>query len=214
MKSASRVPILRVFAGVAIAALACGSPALAQTDTIPAPAKPPCGACTDGTRAGLAPLNASVARDTVRQRPIEYSSLYHTVLTIHRVGSYTEIPLFIAEYVVGTKLLNDERNSPNVRSSLKGPHSAIAAGLGVLFTANTATGLYALIASRKDPAGRTRRWIHTISMLVADAGFLATAGAAEAARETEAGANRHRNLAIGSMGVAVASTAMMWLWRD
>ncbi|MES2124927.1 MAG: hypothetical protein V4503_09620 [Gemmatimonadota bacterium] len=197
-----------------IALLIGASPALAQTDTLPAPAKPACGACPDGNRAGLAPLNAAAARDTIRQRPIEYSPLYNTALTIHRVASYAELPLFVAEYFVGTKLLDDERKSPNVRSSLKGPHSAIAAGLGVLFTANTATGLYTLIASRKEPAGRTRRWIHAISMLVADAGFVATAGAAESARESDAGAVRHRNLAIGSMGLAMASTVMMWVWRD
>ncbi|MBL0178372.1 MAG: hypothetical protein IPP98_04495 [Gemmatimonadetes bacterium] len=65
----------------------------------------------------------------------------------------------------------------------------MAAGLGVLFTVNTVTGGWNLYESRKDPSGRTRKWIHTIAMLAADAGFLWTAAAAEGARESDAGAD-------------------------
>lgn len=87
-------------------------------------------------------------------------------------------------------------------------------GLGALFAINTVTGVWNLIESRHEPAGRFRRWLHSLSMLAADAGFMLTANAAGEARRTDDGANRHRNLAIGSMGLAAASTIIMWLWKD
>lgn len=173
----------------------------------------PCGACGSALQAGLHPIQP-VATDTGRVKAIEYSSTYSTFMTIHRIGSYFELPLFVAEYFVGEKLLRDERNDPFGRSSVKGTHGAIAAGLGALFGVNTVTGIYGLVASRHEPAGRTRRWIHALTMLAADGGFLATAAAAESARESDSGANRHRALAIGSMGLAMVSTAIMWFWKD
>jgi hypothetical protein len=51
-------------------------------------------------------------------------------------------------------------------------------------------------------------------MLLADAGFLYTASLAGGAKESDAGANKHRNAAIASISVATASTLMMWLWKD
>jgi hypothetical protein len=51
-------------------------------------------------------------------------------------------------------------------------------------------------------------------MLAADAGFVATAGSAGSARGGGTSANTHRALAIGSMGLATASTLMMWLWKN
>ena len=51
-------------------------------------------------------------------------------------------------------------------------------------------------------------------MLLADAGFLYTASLAGGAKESDAGANKHRNAAIASISVATVSTLMMWLWKD
>jgi hypothetical protein len=155
--------------------------------------------------------------DTGRPRAIEYSDDYALRLKIHQIGSYAILPLFVTEYFVGEKLLTDERNNrniPNYQPSIKGLHSGIATGLGVVFTSNTITGLWNLIESRHDPAGRTRRWVHSLAMLVADAGFVMTAQAAGDAKRTDAGADRHRNLAIGSMSLATAASVMMWLWKD
>ena len=176
-----------------------------------------CGACLGGPAVGLRATSALVLGDTGRQKAIEYSDAYGVRLKIHQIGSYVILPMFVAEYLVGEKLLTDERNNrniPNYRPSIKGTHSAIATGLGVVFTSNTVTGVWNLIESRHDPAGRTRRWVHSIAMLIADAGMVMTAQAAGDARETDAGANTHRNLAIGSMGLAAASSIMMWLWKD
>ncbi|MEP6591485.1 MAG: hypothetical protein ABJC19_09905 [Gemmatimonadota bacterium] len=178
-----------------------------------------CGACLDGGMVGLRNSRVAILPDTVRPKAIEYSKAYGVRLKIHQVASYTEIPLFVGEYFLGEKLLRDQRNGVTGfgrenESSVKGAHSAVAAGLAALFTINTVTGGWNLWESRKDPAGRTRRWVHTIGMLAADVGFIMTAQAAGDARRTDAGANRHRNLAIGSMSLATASTLMMWLWKD
>ena len=194
-------------------------PALAQrADSLyptPPPAATACGACLRGPVAGLTPVNpAREAGDTGRPRAIEYSSSYYTRLTIHRIGSYVELPLFATEYVIGQKLITYERDNPTMRSSLRGPHQMVAAGLEALFAVNTVTGVWNLVESRHDPAGRARRWIHSIAMLLADGGFVATAGSAGGARRTDSGANQHRDLAIASMGLATASTLMMWLWKD
>ncbi|MES2305792.1 MAG: hypothetical protein V4558_09795 [Gemmatimonadota bacterium] len=198
-----------------VTAVLIAAPLSGQTqDTLSRTSAPACSSCAGASRAGLAPQPRGESGDTTRRKAIEYSSLYHTSLTVHKIGSYLELPVFIAEYFVGQKLLKDEQTLGNQRSSLKGPHSAIAAGLGVLFTVNTVTGVYNLVASRKEPTGKTRRWVHSIAMLVADAGFLATAASAESARESDGGANTHRALAVGSMSLSVASTVMMWLWRD
>lgn len=205
----------RTLAALFATALVAASPLMAQAPDTTSRTRPPvCSSCAGASRAGLAPTADQASSDTTRRKAIEYSSLYNTSLTVHRIGSYLELPVFIAEYFVGQKLLKDERTLGNRRSSLKGPHSAIAAGLGVLFTVNTVTGVYNLVSSRKEPAGKTRRWVHSIAMLVSDAGFLATAASAGSARESDSGANTHRALAIGSMSLSVASTVMMWIWRD
>jgi hypothetical protein len=149
-----------------------------------------------------------------RPKAIEYSNAYGTRLAIHRYASYAELPLFATEYVLGQKILNGQRTGDLASSGTRSAHKIVAGGLGVLFAVNTVTGVWNMIEARHDPAGRTRRNLHALSMLLADAGFLYTASLAGAARRTEDGANRHRNAALASISVATASTLMMWLWRD
>jgi hypothetical protein len=163
---------------------------------------------------GLRPVPPATQPDTTRRRAIVYSDGYYTRLAIHRIASYTELPLFAAEYFVGTRVLNDEQANPGVRSSLRGTHSMLATGLEALFAVNTVTGVWNLIDARHDPSGRTRRWLHSLTMLAADAGFMATAGSAGSARRGGGSASTHRAWAIGSMGLATVSTLMMWLWKD
>lgn len=176
---------------------------------------PACNICIRGPRGGLTLTANGMAQDTTRRKAIEYSDAYAVRLTIHQIGSYVELPMFAAEYIVGQKLLTEQNNGPLPRgSSLKSAHSLLAGGLGVLFTVNTITGLWNLIESRHDPAGRTRRWIHSLAMLAADGGFFWTAAVAGQAKRTASGATLHRNIAIGSMSLATAATLMMWLWKD
>jgi len=168
----------------------------------------------------LAQLQAPLPLDTpVVQRPraVEYSDTYYTRLTIHRVGSYTMIPLFLAEYSLGQNLVNDA--SPP--SWIKPTHVAVASGIGILFSVNTVTGLWNLWDARHDPEGRTRRTVHSILMLASDAGFLA---AAALAPEREEGGftnysdyrhrvNAHRGVAIGSFALSTVGGVMMWFWK-
>ena len=154
------------------------------------------------------------AADTGRPRAIEYSNGYYTRLTIHRYASYAELPLFAAEYALGQRILNGQRTGDFASSGTRSAHKVVAGGLGVLFAVNTITGVWNLYEARHDPAGRTRRDLHALSMLLADAGFLWTASLAGDAREGEDGASSHRNAALLSIGVATASTLMMWLWKN
>ena len=206
---------MRRLVSLLIATLAAASPASAQQHV--ASPKARCGACIASLAVGIQQTPAN----TGRLKAIEYSDAYAVRLKLHEIARYAELPLFAAEYLLGERLLRDQRNGVNQggedggsRSSARGAHSAVAAGLGVLFTVNTVTGGWNLYESRKDPSGRTRKWLHTITMLAADAGFLWTAAAAEGARESNAGARTHRTRAIASMSLATASTIMMWLWKD
>ena len=150
--------------------------------------------------------------DTLHRRPraIEYSDAYYTRLTIHRIGSYAMLPLFATEYVLGERLLNGTYPPQWVRSA----HGVVAGGLGVLFTVNTVTGGWNLWDARHDENDRTRRFLHTGLMLASDAGFMWAGAIAGDDNESGAGAQRHKNVAIGSMALATAGTAMMWLWKD
>jgi hypothetical protein len=155
----------------------------------------------------------TVPRKRPRPRAIEYSDAYYTRLRIHQVASYAELPMFAAEYVLGQRLLNQERTGvPS--DGLKTAHTTVALGLGALFTINTVTGGWNLWESRKDPAGRTLRIIHSVAMLGADAGFALAGASGGGANESQSGANHHRAIAISSMALATAGTAMMWLFHD
>lgn len=164
---------------------------------------------TRDTTARRAP---KVAADTprVRRHAIAYSDAYNTRLTIHRIGSYTMLPLFAGEWLLGDRLLN----GVNPPGWMKPTHVGVAGALGVLFTTNTITGAWNLWDSRDDPAGRTRRYVHTGLMLASDAGFLwASAIAGDAKHNSNAG-RRHRNVALGSIGLSTIGTALMWFWKD
>jgi len=153
-----------------------------------------------------------VAADTprVRRHAVTYSDAYNTRLTIHRIGSYTMLPLFAGEWYLGNRLLN----GTNPPSWVKPTHVGVAGALGVLFTVNTVTGAWNLWDSREDPAGRTRRYIHTGLMLASDAGFLWTAAIAGDAKHNHDAGNRHRDVALGSIGLSTVGTALMWFWKD
>ena len=152
---------------------------------------------------------ASLPADTIprRRHAIQYSDWYEKRLTIHRIGSYTMLPLFGAEYVLGNQLIQGDE-------SYKSAHVAVATGIGALFTVNTVTGAWNWWESRSDPSGRTRRTLHVLTMLASDAGFVWTGAIAGDAQHSNDNARRHRNVALGSIGVATIGTAMMWLWKD
>ena len=73
---------------------------------------------------------------TARPKAITYSNGYYTRRKVHVYASYATLPLFIAESVVGQELYNQTASG-----SLRSTHSALAAGIGVLFGVNTVTGV-------------------------------------------------------------------------
>lgn len=180
-----------------------------SSTVLPRPTGPELGA----DRLGIGPTTVP---DTVRRpRAIEYSDMYYTRLAIHRWASFAELPLFAAEWMVGQKLLNEQRTTnAGEHSSLRSAHGALTGGLEALFAVNTVTGLWNLYDSRHEPAGRTKRVVHSILMLAADAGFMYTASLAADDRRSTTANEKHRSAALTSMGIATVSTLMMWLWKN
>jgi hypothetical protein len=157
----------------------------------------------------------------VRSRPraIEYSDAYYTRLTIHRIGSYTMLPLFVAEFSLGQNLLNDRAPAAWMLPA----HLGVATGLGALFTINTVTGVWNLWDSREDTDGRTLRIVHSAFMLASDAGFMVTGALGGGSHlKTDTGVIRvpnvqrrqeHKNAALISMGLSAVGTSLMWFFK-
>ncbi len=163
----------------------------------------------------LAPLAAEVdtAQGVSRTKAFEYSDGYRVRAKIHRYASFATLPLFGYEFYLGNKLFNLEGTD-----STRSMHGAVGAAIGGLFAVNTVTGVWNLMEARKDPHMRTRRMIHAVLMLVADAGFAATGALAPDSGDGEGGGFRtpkdpttHRNVAYFSMGTATIGYLMMLL---
>jgi hypothetical protein len=192
--------------------LAVGAALVLGASWVDAQAVPPASGFVVPGSLDVSPANSKdLPADSVRPRPraTEYSDAYETRLTIHRIGSYTMLPMFAAEYVLGQRLLNG-----GYANWVKPAHGLVAGGIAVLFGVNTVTGVWNLAESRHDPEGRTRRLIHSALMIGADAGFVWTGATASGSRRSQDTANRHRNIAIGSMGLSTAGAVMMWLWKN
>ncbi|MEP6573961.1 MAG: hypothetical protein ABJD11_14760 [Gemmatimonadota bacterium] len=158
-----------------------------------------------------------------RPKAFEYSKAYETRLTIHRWASYTTLPLFAAEYYLGQKLYNADTLSLQSMSGTRSAHSLVAAGVAGLFGINTITGVWNLWEARKDPNGRTRRYVHSALMILSDAGFVATGATAPHFRDDSlrtvdnsnfgSGKSTHRALAITSIATSLAGYVMMLVWK-
>ena len=166
--------------------------------------------------AGATPARATDDTTPRRRRAVELSDAYATRLKIHRIASYTMLPLFGTEYVLGQQMLNSREdlargiNNP-VSSSTRTAHQIVAGGVAALFAVNTVTGVWNLVETRHQEDGRTLRWVHSILMLASDAGFAATglvAGNAHAGNVDDA--KLHRNVALASMAPATVGAVLMW----
>ena len=179
-------------------------------NTLPAPTAQPIGISMQS--AGF--LNDS---DSVRRRPrpraIEYSDWYGRRLTIHKIGSYVMLPLFGAEYYLGERLIQGKA-SGNERSL----HAGVASAIGIVFGVNTVTGAWNLWDSRNDPSDRTKRIVHSVLMLSADAGFALAAASANGEDDGREGGdggdnNTHKTIALTSIGISTVGTALMWFFK-
>lgn len=163
-----------------------------------------------------APRLADAAAAAVQTAPppklaaVEYSDAYKTRAKIHRYASFAMLPLVGTELFLGNSLYNTPTDTK------KSAHIAVGTGIMALFGVNTVTGVWNMWEARKDTNGRTRRMIHGILMMAADAGFLATA-ASGPGREREfedafTGGNSrgtHRAIAITSLATATAGYLVM-----
>jgi hypothetical protein len=154
-----------------------------------------------------------------RPRAIQISDAYATRLTIHRYGSYVMLPLFAAQYVMGSRLLKQRQDifsgkrTQNVDDGLRRAHKYTAIGVGALFVINTTTGAWNLYDNRKNPDHRAIRTVHALTMLLSDAGFVATGRIGLNALNKEPfESRRHRTFALTSMGIATVGASMMWLF--
>ena len=187
-------------------------------DTVQAPPVPvvapvpiPAALLPTGVGFGAGPLALQDTTKRKRTTAVEYSSFYNTRLTIHQVLSWTMLPLFALQYASGNQILEYGDAAPDWAKDVHGPTAAALAGV---FAVNTITGAWNLWDSRKDPAGRTRRYVHSALMFIADAGFVYTGSLADEAESDPEAREQHRNVAIASMGVATASWLMMLIWKD
>jgi len=187
-----------VFFGT-IAELCVGASVAGGQNVEPVPATP----------APLVYISSELDSTHRRPRAIEYSDWYARRLLVHKIGSYTMLPLFASEYYLGQKLLNGDGTDAE-----KNAHGVVAGGLGALFTINTVTGLWNLYDSRQDPSDRKKKIIHSALMIAADAGFAWAGATGGGAREESSTRSLHKNIAIGSMGLSTIGAAMMWFWKD
>jgi len=162
----------------------------------------------------LSPSMLLVPSDTgtrKRARAVQYSEWYGRRVAIHKALSWTMLPLFAVSYYTGTQLADNGR--AGVSSTVRTLHPIAAGGAAAVFGVNTVTGVWNLWESRRDPADRKRRYLHSALFLLADAGFAYAGSLGEDAGEDGRIRSRHRNIAIGSMGVSTAGWLIMLL-RD
>jgi hypothetical protein len=209
------LPLLAPLLVATLADSVCATPA----ERLTAPDGAPCVAAALAATRAVAPTVQDTTRPR-RRHAVEYSDAYDTRLAIHRYASYTMLPLFVAQYVLGDRLLDQKddafagRRSSPPSDGLRNAHVATAIGVGTLFGVNTVTGLWNLKESWKNPEGRGLRTTHALLMLAADAGFTATGIiGGDATDGTPADARRHRNVALSSMSVATVAAGLMWFAR-
>jgi hypothetical protein len=202
--------------------------AVAPSDTLPAPAPvaaptpasiaaptpaPPAGPIEQPVGIG-APAFVDDTTPRRRRKAIEVSDAYALRLKIHYIASYATIPIFAAQAIVGQQLYVADQAGNRPSEVMRGTHNAIAVALGGLFVVNSVTGGWNWWETRKNEEGRTWRTVHSALMLIADAGFAYTAALGPNAKFTRGGGNSartlHKNWAIGSASVALASYVMMW----
>jgi hypothetical protein len=188
----------------------------AASAPVPAPATSPAASVQQAVPLSIA-VQEAASSAVLAQAPgsappqvaIEYSDAYRVRAKIHKAASIATLPLVVTEGFVGQALYT------NPSDGKRSAHLALATGIGALFAVNTVTGVWNLIDSRKDPHHRGRRIAHSLLMLGADAGFLATAATGPGhEREREGGdgggsRSTHRAIAFTSFGAATAGYLIM-----
>jgi hypothetical protein len=154
----------------------------------------------------------AAAQTSAPRRAFVYSEGYQTRDKIHHLASYTMLPLFAVEAYLGQHMFN---NPADITPAMQTAHRAMAWGVAGLFAVNTVTGLWNMAEARHDPNGLGRRMVHATLMLVADAGFAASAFTRPSSATADALAiytdkkNQHMALAYASVSVATVGYLIM-----
>jgi hypothetical protein len=142
----------------------------------------------------------------VGAQEVTYTANYYKRLDVHRVASYTLLPLAALQVAAGLQLYEHGSEAPNWA---KVGHRIGATGIAALFVTNVATGIPNLIAGRKDPNDRARRFTHATLMLAASVGFTATGLLSERAEGSADDREMHRTVALTSVALATVGYATM-----
>ena len=153
-----------------------------------------------------APLAADTPVKRERVHAVEYSDWYARRLMLHKVASYTLLPLFGLQYYTGAQLIAKGAAAPRWVIKTHGP---LATSMLVIFSVNTVTGVWNLIEARKDPSGRFARTLHGVLMLASDAGFMTAGYLSKPAENSGSTRSLHRTIALSSMGAALVSYVIM-----
>ncbi|MDB4905314.1 MAG: putative rane protein [Gemmatimonadetes bacterium] len=144
-----------------------------------------------------------------RVRAVEVSDSYATRLAIHQWVAYATIPVFGLQWVAGQQVWNKGANAP---SWARNGHRVGASLLAGMFTVNTVTGGWNWWESRNQPQGRTKRNLHALAMLTADAAFTYAGAVLSNRAETDANArSQHRTIALSAMALTTVSGLAMKL---
>ena len=160
-----------------------------------------------------AAVSAPVAADTprVRRHAIAYSDFYNTRLTIHRIGSYTMLPLFAGEWYLGDRLLN----GTNPPSWMKPTHVGVAGALGRLVYREHGDGRVEPVGLSRAIPPDARDGISTRgSCSPPMRGFSGPPRSPVTQSTTTMPATAIANVALGSIGLSTLGTALMWFWKD
>lgn len=146
-----------------------------------------------------------------RMRQEDPSDAYYFRLKVHRWSSYAMLPLFAFQYAAGAELYKGE----GAADWAEDWHGVGAAAIASVFAVNVVTGVPNMIEIWNEPRDRKRRLFHASAMLIAAAGFTATGILGDEAEDEGASGRRlHRNVALGSMGVATLGyLSMLDLFR-
>ena len=161
---------------------------------------------------GAAPREAPTAAPRVptpaevATQEVTYTPNYYKRLDVHRFASYALLPLAALQVAAGMQLYEHGSDAPDWA---KVGHRIGATGIAVLFVTNVATGVPNLIAGRKDPNDRVRRFTHATLMLAATVGFTATGLLSERAEGSEDDREMHRAVALTSVALATVGYATM-----
>jgi hypothetical protein len=137
--------------------------------------------------------------EVARAQDVVYSDAYFKRLAVHRAASVAILPLFALQVAAGTQLYANGSDAPQWA---KVGHRVGATGVAALFVTNVVTGVPNLVAGRRDPNERGRRFFHATMMLTASAGFTATGLLAERAESSPDDRDLHRAVALTSVAIA------------